>query len=62
MAEVTGPKVNVECPHCGEMFAQSLIGLVPGLRRACPKCGGSIRYTARDIRHLVQALRRSRGR
>lgn len=54
------PRVNVECPHCGQMFAQDLFLLIPGMWRDCPNCGGAIRYTARDIHHLWRELWRRR--
>lgn len=52
------PRVNVECPHCGQLFAQELFGLVPGLWRHCPNCDGTIRFTAADIRHLWEAIQK----
>lgn len=51
-----GPRVNVECPHCGQLFAQDLFPMVAGMWRHCPNCDGAIRYTARDIRHLWRAI------
>lgn len=50
------PRVNIECPHCGQMFALELFALAAGMWRHCPNCGGTVRITAADIGHLWRAI------
>lgn len=48
-------KFTIECPHCGHLFTESLVGLTPGTWRHCPNCSEAIRFSARDIEHLRDA-------
>lgn len=53
-------KVNVECPHCSYVITLSVADLTPGMWYECLNCQQKIRFSQKDIQHLMEAIKQRR--
>lgn len=53
---MTGPTLEIECPHCQATFHQNAREISVKGSRSCPACGGTIEFSGSLLFRIIRKM------